>query len=284
MAKPCISVLIHTLNEADQIEECLRSVAWADEIYLIDAFSDDGTVELVREKFPQVVLEQRESLGSAAQKNYGMTRVRHDWVLVIDADERVTPELRDEIVLTLGSPRRWAYSIGRRNYILGKRVRYSGLQRDRVTRLFHRDHARYPNRRVHVDLRVEGEVGRLQESFEHHYVRSLDHMAAKTIRYGIWGGAQLHRDGTPLRFRDLLLRPAWRFFRDWVLNYGFLDGYRGLVVVGMHSFYTFFKYAKLWEFRTLERLGRPLNLPEFEEREEVWKLPWEDDSSTHANH
>jgi glycosyltransferase involved in cell wall biosynthesis len=276
MAKQGISVLIHTLNEVDQIEDCLRSVDWADEIYLIDAFSDDGMVELVMEKFPRVVLEQRESLGSAAQKNYGMTRVRHDWVLVVDADERVTPALRDEILSTLESPQFWAYSIGRRNYILGKRVRHSGLQRDRVTRLFHRDHARYPNRRVHVDLRVDGETGRLRESFEHQYVRSLDHMAAKIMRYGVWGGAQLYRDGRRLRFRDLMARPAWRFFRDWILNYGFLDGYRGLIVVGMHTFYTFFKYAKLWEFRTLERLGRPLNLPEFEEREEVWKLPWED--------
>lgn len=77
-----------------------------------------------------------------------------------------------------------------------------------------------------------------------------------------------------------MARPAWRFFRDWILNYGFLDGYRGLIVVGMHTFYTFFKYAKLWEFQALERLGRPLNLPEFEEREEVWKLPWEDDGSS----
>ena len=152
-----MTAIIHTLNEIEQIEECIRSVEWADEVYLVDSFSTDGTVERVREKFPRVRIEQREYLGAASQKNYAIDRAAHDWIFVIDADERVTPELRDEILRTLEGPLdHWAYSVGRRNFMLGKEVKYSGLQRDRVTRLFHRGHARYPNKRVHADLLVDG--------------------------------------------------------------------------------------------------------------------------------
>src|SRR6266566_2626412 len=162
MARPPVSVLIHTLNERDYIEDCLKSVEWADEIYLLDSFSTDGTVEFIRERFPRVRIEQREYLGAAAQKNYGIDRTQHDWIFHIDADERVTPGLRQEILGTLdGELKYWAYSVGRRNFMLGRPVRFSGLQRDRVTRLFHRKHARYPNLRVHADLLVDGETAAL---------------------------------------------------------------------------------------------------------------------------
>lgn len=275
MVRQRISVLIHTLDEVDQISACLRSVDWADEIYLLDSFSEDGTVALIEREFPRVVVERRKSLGSAAQKNYGMTRVSHDWILVIDADERVTPALRDEILTVLENPERWAYRLRRRNYILGKRVRFSGLQRDAVTRLFHRDHARYPNRRVHADLLVDGEVRMLDAPLDHNYVRSFEHLAKKTIRYAVWGAAQLYRDGVEPTVRDLTIRPTWRFFRDWILNLGVLDGFRGLVICAMHAHYTFLKYAKLWEYRELERRGEPVGLPEFEENQAVWDLPWE---------
>ncbi|HET8774572.1 MAG TPA: glycosyltransferase family 2 protein [Thermoanaerobaculia bacterium] len=157
MPRPSVSVVIHVLNEIEQIEECLRSVEWADELYLIDSLSTDGTVQRVREKFPRARIEAREYLGAASTKNYAIDRASHDWIFVIDADERVTPELRDELLRTLEGPLDvWAYSVGRRNFMLGKEVRFSGLQRDRVTRLFHREHARYPNKRVHADLLVDG--------------------------------------------------------------------------------------------------------------------------------
>jgi glycosyltransferase involved in cell wall biosynthesis len=276
MARQRISVLIHTLNEVDQIAECLRTVEWADEVYLLDSFSEDGTVDLIEREFPAVVVERRESLGSAAQKNYGMTKVANDWVLVVDADERVTPGLRDEILDVLQQPKLWAYGVRRRNFILGKRLRFSGLQRDTVIRLFHREHARYPNRRVHADLLVDGDVGRLKQLLDHNYVRSLDHLAKKTIRYAVWGAAQLYRDGARPSVTDLTVRPVWRFFRDWILNLGILDGHRGLVVCAMHAHYTFMKYAKLWEYHELARRGESLDLPEFEESHETWALPWEE--------
>ncbi len=276
MPRPLVSAIIHTLDEIENIEDCIRSVEWADEIYLLDSFSTDGTVELVREKFPCVRIEQRTYLGAAAQKNYGIDRAAHDWIFVIDADERVTPALRAEILRTLeGKLEFWAYSVGRLNFMLGQKVRFSGLQRDRVTRLFHRGHARYPNKRVHADLIVDGPTGRLERKMDHLYIRSFDHMIAKMTRYGNWGAAQMFIDGKTTSAFGIIGHPVAKFFRDYVLNLGFLDGTRGLISVGMHAYYTFWKYAKLWELNQLKRLGKPVPLPELDQSQERWELPWE---------
>lgn len=270
-----VTAIIHTLNEIDQIEECLSSVSWADEIYLIDSLSTDGTAERVREAFPAARVEQREYHGAAATKNYAIDRATHDWIFVIDADERVTPELRDEILRTLEGPLdRWAYSVGRRNFMLGKEVRYSGLQRDRVTRLFHRGHARYPNKRVHADLIVDGETGELRHKMLHFYIRSFDHMIAKMTRYANWGAAQMYIEGKSTGLTGILIHPLAKFVRDYIINLGFLDGPRGVISVGMHVYYTFWKYAKLWELNQLKRLGKPVSLPSFDEEECRWELPW----------
>jgi glycosyltransferase involved in cell wall biosynthesis len=257
MPRPAVSAIIHTLNEIEHIEECIRSVKWADEIFLVDSFSTDGTVERVRETFPRVRIEQRQYLGAASTKNYAIERAAHDWIFVIDADERVTPELRDEILRTLGGRLEHpAYSVGRRTFMFGKEVKYSGLQRDRVTRLFHRERARYPDKRVHADLLVDGTTGRLRHKLLHYSVRSLDHAIARMTRYAEWNAEQMLVDGKTASFRAILIHPAARFARDYFLNLGFLDGARGLISVGMHTYYTFWKYLKLWE---AEHNRRPEN-------------------------
>jgi glycosyltransferase involved in cell wall biosynthesis len=276
MPRPPVSALIHVLNEIDNIDDCIRSVEWADEIYVMDSFSTDGTVEHIRQKFPRVRVEQREYLGAASQKNYAIDRATHDWIFVIDADERVTPELRDELLRTLeGKLESWAYSVGRRNFMLGQEVKYSGLQRDRVTRLFHRGHARYPNRRVHADLIVDGETGHLHRKMLHFYIRSYDHMIAKMTRYANWGSAQMFIDGRTTNAWGVFSHTLGKFVRDYILNLGFLDGTRGLISVGMHVYYTFWKYAKLWEMTQLKRMGKPVALPSLDEEEGRWELPWE---------
>lgn len=275
MPSPAVSVIIHTLNEIENIDEVLQSVDWADEIYLVDSFSTDGTVEHVRTRYPRVRIEQRQYLGAASQKNYAIDRAAHDWIFVIDADERVTPELREEMLRTMSGPLdHWAYSVGRRNFMLGKEVKYSGLQRDRVTRLFHRGHARYPNKRVHADLIVDGPTFDLRHKMLHYYIRTFDHMIAKMTRYANWGAAQMFIDGKHTGVWGIFSHPLAKFFRDYVVNLGFLDGARGLISVGMHVYYTFWKYAKLWEFRQLERLGKPVPLPPLDEEGGRWELPW----------
>jgi glycosyltransferase involved in cell wall biosynthesis len=275
MPRPPVTAIIHVLNEIENIEDCLCSVDWADEIYVMDSFSTDGTVELIRAKFPRVRLEQREYLGAASAKNYAIDRAAHDWIFVIDADERVTPKLRAEILRTLDGPLdKWAYSVGRLNFMMGKPVRFSGLQRDRVTRLFHRGHARYPNKRVHADLLVDGETGRLAAKMDHFYIRDFDHMIAKMTRYANWGAAQMFIDGKTTGLAGILGHPIAKFLRDFVFNLGFLDGTRGLISVGMHVYYTFWKYAKLWELTQLKRAGKPVPLPKLDQEGERWELPW----------
>jgi glycosyltransferase involved in cell wall biosynthesis len=270
-----VSAIVTTFNEIDTIEACLRSISWADEIYLIDSFSTDGTVDFVRERFPALRIEQRQYLGAASQKNYAIDRAAHDWIFYIDADERVTQPLEREMLQVLETtPKYWAYSIGRRNFMLGKEVRFSGLQRDRVTRLFHRQHARYPNRRVHADLEVDGGTGSLRHKMDHLYIRSLDHMIAKMARYGNWAGAQAFIDGKQTTAFGIVGHALGRFIHDYVVNFGFLDGVRGVISVGMHVYYTFWKYAKLWELNELKRMGKPVPLPELDESEERWQKPW----------
>jgi glycosyltransferase involved in cell wall biosynthesis len=278
MARIPVTALATSFNEVEFIEDCVRSIEWADEICLVDSFSTDGTVELVREKFPQVRIEQRTYLGSASQKNYAVDCASHDWVFVIDADERVTDPLREEILRTLEGPLEfWAYSVGRLNFMLGKVLRHSGLQRDRVTRLFHRQHARYPNRRVHTDLMVDGPTGRLEAKMDHLYIRSFDHMINKMTCYGNWGAAQMFLDGKTASTWSIFSHPLGKFFRDYVLNLGFLDGTPGMIAVGMHVYYTFWKYARLWELTQFKRMGKPIPLPPLDEDQEHWQMPWEKD-------
>ncbi len=276
MPRVPVTAIIHTLNERDYIEDCVRSVDWADEIYLVDSFSTDGTVEFVREQFPRVRVEQREYLGAASQKNWAIDRAKNDWIFVIDADERVTPKLRDELLRTLDGPLDvWAYSVGRLNFMLGKPVRFSGLQRDRVTRLFHRGHARYPNKRVHADLLVDGATVGLAQKMDHYYIRTFDHMIAKMVRYANWAGAQMYIDGKTASLAGIVMHPIGKFVRDYLINLGFLDGTRGLISVGMHVCYTFWKYAKLWELNELKRQGKPVPLPKLDEEGGRWELPWQ---------
>ena len=163
--------------------------------------------------------------------------------------------------------------------MLGKPVRFSGLQRDRVTRLFHKLHARYPNKRVHADLLVDGATGRLNAKMDHYYIRTFDHMIAKMARYASWGAAQMYIDGKTTNVFGIVGHPIAKFVRDFIINLGFLDGTRGLISVGMHVCYTFWKYAKLWELTQLKRMGKPVPLPKLDEGQGRWELPWVKGSS-----
>src|SRR3990172_3029768 len=175
-----VSVIVTTFNEEVNIAECLESVLWADEILLVDSLSTDRTIEIAR-RYP-VRIEQREYFGSAAQKNWSLDRVAHDWVLIIDADERVPDELAREILSVLTHrPRANGYYIRRENLFVDKVIRHSGWSTDKVVRLFRRDKGRYPNRRVHADLEIEGPVPVLKNPFIHYTFRSFDQYFKKFL-------------------------------------------------------------------------------------------------------
>ncbi|MCL4837343.1 MAG: glycosyltransferase family 2 protein [Thermoanaerobaculia bacterium] len=267
-----VSVIVTTYNEEANIAGCLESVVWADEVLLVDSYSTDRTLEIAA-GFDVKVL-QREYFGSAAQKNWSIDRVSHDWVLIIDADERVPPPLAAEILRTLSEPQQVnGFYIRRENIFIDQVVRHSGWSTDKVVRLFRRGKGRYPNRRVHADLEIEGPVPVLRNPFTHHTFRSFDQYFPKFLNYAEWGAAQAFRDGREAGVTELAGRPLWRFVRTYVVQLGFLDGKHGLVLCLLQSFGVFLKYARLWEYNIRSRRGEAVHLPAFDDDEQTWRRP-----------
>ena len=266
-----LSVIITTYNEEVNIGDCIESVLWADEILVVDSFSTDGTTE-VAGRLP-VRLLQREYYGSAAQKNWALDRVEHAWVLIVDADERVTNELAAEILvlLTRAPADVNGYYIRRENVFIDRVMRHSGWSTDKVIRLFRREKGRYPNRRVHADLAIEGPTPDLEHPFLHYTFRSFDQYFDKFLNYAEWGAAQAFREGRTVGALEIAGRPLWRFFRTYVLQLGFLDGRHGLVLCTLQAFGVFLKYARLWEYRLRTRRGEVIKLPAFDEDPRTWR-------------
>lgn len=267
-----LSVIVTTFNEEVNIGDCLESLLWADEILVVDSFSEDRTVEIIG-RYPVTFL-QREYFGSAAQKNWSLARITHDWVLIVDADERVPGLLALEILSLLADgPPANGYYIRRENVFIDKVIRHSGWSTDKVVRFFHKAHGRYPNRRVHADLDIAPPTPVLRNTLLHYTYRSFDQYFVKFMNYAEWGAAQWLRDGRPAGFKEIALRPAWRFARMYVLQLGVLDGLHGLVLCGLQAFGVFLKYAKVWEYRLRRELGEEFDLPAFDEDASTWQRP-----------
>lgn len=253
-----ITVIIPTHNEERNLPACLEGVGWADEIFVVDSFSTDSTPEIARRSGVRFV--QHEYVNSATQKNWAIPQATHPWVMIVDADERVTAELRDEILQVLsGSPAFDGYDVGRANHFLGRPVRYSGWQNDTCLRLFRRDKGRYQDRHVHADVVIEGgRVGRLKNKLLHYTFTSYDQYMRKFDQYTSWAARDRAARTPVVRWHHLTLRPWGRFFKQYFLKLGVLDGKAGLIISTMAAFSVFLKYAKLWEIRENEkRAGTP---------------------------
>lgn len=262
-----VCAIVTTFNEEREIGDCIESLAWCDHILVVDSYSTDRTVEIVR-SFPDVELFQHKYYGSAAQKNWAMDRTRCDWNLIFDADERCTDKLRDEILELLSSnPKETSFRVRRRLFFLSKHIRFCGWHNDLVVRLTRRGHARYPNRRVHADMVTSGASPALKNPLDHYMVRDLGEYVHRICKYGIWGAAQGFKDNRRSGIPEVALRPMWRFFRAYIVQLGFLDGIPGLIFCTMQAFGTFVKWGVLWGWRFT---GDP-RLPEFDESEETWK-------------
>ena len=265
-----VSVIITTYNEERNIADCIESVLWADEIYLVDSYSTDRTLEIAQQ-YP-ITIRRRQYYGSAAQKNWSICRVSNDWVLILDADERVTDELAREILeLLTRTPSYNGYYIRRRNIMTDKVIRHSGWSTDKVIRLFHRDHGRYPNRRVHADVDIDGTIPTLKHKLVHYTFRSFDTYLEKTLNYAQWGAAQSYLEGRRAGFFEIFGRPVWRLIRTYFLQLGFLDGLHGLVVCGLQAYGSFLKYAWLGDYRVREEMGEKVELPVFDDDTQTWE-------------
>lgn len=242
-----LSVAIITRDAAKQIEACLASVAWADEIVVSDSSSRDGTPEICRAYGVRVFSD--DWLGFGPQKNRCVERAAGPWILNLDADEQATPALRAEIEKLLADgTNQDAFAIPRRNYFLGRWVRHSGWWPDYCPRLFRKGRARFSDRLVHETLEVpSGRIGRLQGILEHFTYGSLSDYLERMDRYSVLGAAQLRADGRRARFPDLLARPPLTFLRMLILRQGWRDGMLGVVLAGLYACSTLVKYARLWE-------------------------------------
>ena len=174
-----ITAIIPTFNEADHVAEAIASVHFADEIIVVDSYSTDQTVEIAQRLGVTIFKHKYEH--SAAQKNWIIPQAKHEWVFILDADERVSESLKEEIIRKLSQDQiqEDAFWIKRTNYFLGKKIKYSGWQGDKVIRLFKRDNCRYQNKHVHAEIETTGKIGSLHEKLTHYTFKSMDHYIGK---------------------------------------------------------------------------------------------------------
>ena len=244
-----LTAIIPTKNEIDNIEAVLTSVDFADEILVIDSFSDDGTFEKAKTLATKVI--QREFDFYGAQKNHAISQAQHEWIILLDADERVTPELKTEIISVLNQDKipHDAYKIKRINHFMGQRVRYSGWRNDSVIRLFKRDLCKYDDRHVHEALKVNGTVGQLKHKFLHYSYRSFDHYMQKMNHYANLQANDYDKKTGALTPYHFVIKPLWGFIKHYIVQSGFRDGVVGLTIGYVQAYVVFMRYVKLWLLR-----------------------------------
>jgi glycosyltransferase involved in cell wall biosynthesis len=241
-----LSVVVVTRNEEERLRACLESVAWADEIVVVDAESEDKTVAIAQEFTDRVVV--RPWPGYAAQKNNALDLATGEWALSLDADEIVSPELAAEIrrVLASNGPAD-GYAVPRRNMFWERWVRHGGLYPDWQVRLFRRARGRFVARAVHESVSVEGRVERLAGHLEHHSYRDVSDFLARADRYATLAAEEAVAQGRRVGVADLVLRPLGRFLAMYVVRGGFLDGWRGFLLATLYAYYVLIRSAKIWE-------------------------------------
>jgi glycosyltransferase involved in cell wall biosynthesis len=241
-----LSATVITLNEEDNLKACLQSLRFADEIILIDSGSRDQTLTIAREFTDKIYQEPWQ--GFARQKNLAQEKARGPWILNVDADERVTPELKKEILSVFKNESLCAgYKIPRKNYFRGQWIRHGGWYPNHQLRLYRKEAGAFAQREVHEQVVVQGKIGTLKAPLEHFTYDSLSDYLIRMDRYSDLSAKQYRLEGKKVSWPEILFRTKFTFFKMWILQRGFLDGAKGLVLAVLYSYYTFIKYAKLKE-------------------------------------
>lgn len=240
-----LSVIIITKNEADNIRACLESVNWADEIIVVDSGSSDDTVNICKALGAQVHITA-DWPGFGIQKNRALSHATCEWVLSLDADERVTPGLRSEIESALNDAHGHdAFRVPRLSSFCGRYMRHSGWYPDFVTRLFQRGSARFSDDLVHESLIVNGSVGKLRQPLLHETFRDLEELLAKINQYTTAGARMLNEKNKTATLKKAVGHAVWAFFRTYIIRAGFLDGREGFMLAVSTAESTYYRYAKL---------------------------------------
>ena len=253
-AKNKISALFITFNEILNIDEVIQNVSFADEIIIVDSFSTDGTAERIK-NYPEVKLIQRPFKNYTDQKSFAMSMASYDWVLFMDADERLTADLRDEVIATINAKNtNDAYFFYRTFMFQHKVLHFSGWQSDKNFRLFKKSKAKFsPIRVVHETLIVEGTIGILKNKLIHYSYKDYNDYKGKMIKYGqMKAQEELHKNYSP-NFYHFLIRPGYKFFNHYILRFGFLDGKKGIIICYLNALSVYSRYQEL------RRLKNPFN-------------------------
>ena len=248
-----LTVIIPAYNEEINLPDALRSVAWADEIIVVDSFSTDKTTDIAVAAGARVL--SHEFVNDTSQKNWAIAQATHPWVMCMDADERVPAPLRDELLAFLEDPGDVkGLRLYRQNHLMDKPIHYCDWQNDSVLRVFPRDEGGYPeDRLLHADAQVNGKVKACKARLDHYTFRSFDQYLKKVSQYTAWAARDRDaRTGSCLLI-PMLTHPVWRFFKQYILRGGILDGVAGLIICVMSAFSVFLKYARIWELRRLRK-------------------------------
>ncbi len=246
MSQARISVYMITFNNERTIERALQSVTWADEIVVVDSFSTDGTVEICR-RFTQNVI-QRKWPGHRDQYQYAADQTTQPWVLFVDADEELSPELSEEIrtVVDRSGDGPDGYIVYRKTFYLGRWIRHGGWYPDYEIRLYRKEKGRWEGG-LHAKVVVDGKVGTLKNEYLHYTYRDISDQIQRADTYSTLAAEDLFKKGERFSLFQLLFRPPFRFFKEYLFKSGFRDGFPGLVIIAVTMLYVFMKYAKLWE-------------------------------------
>lgn len=242
-----LSVVIITYNEEENIGRCLEKVKWAEEIIIVDNFSTDLTRDIAGRYTDQIF--QRKWDGFGSQKNYAISKATNNWILAIDADERVTRELSDEILALFrsGEPLLAGYELPYKVFFGDRWVRHGGWYPEYHLRLFRKDKGRFKERLVHEGVEVSGPVGRLHNFVEHYTYRSISDFVQRMDRYSTLSAEAYYKEGRQVGWIETAFRAWFTFVQMYILKRGFLDGAVGFQLAILYSYYTFVKYAKLRE-------------------------------------
>jgi len=230
-----LSIVIITKNEEKFIFDALKSAVFADEVVILDSGSEDQTCNIAKKIGARV--EQQAWLGFGAQKNKAVELADNDWVFVLDADERITPELRDEIIFTLKNPQFDGYRIARLNNFFGKNIRHCGLYPDYSIRLFNRQKGKFNDVPVHESVQIQGNTDKLKNHMLHLAFDTVEEFSNKQKKY-----AELSQKDKNLI--KAFISPIWTFLKIYIIRLGFVEGWRGFIIAKVYAQYTFWKYFK----------------------------------------
>jgi glycosyltransferase involved in cell wall biosynthesis len=243
MAKISSVIICH--NELDCIGHALKSLEACDEIWVVDSYSTDGTAAYVQDHFPKVKVVQRTFVSYAEQKTWAIEQCSQDWIFLLDADEWIEWEWA-EVKSALETENSVAFSFRRLNYYMGKRMRFSGLQNDRVTRLIHRNHNRFNQRWVHESIISEGKVTALPWIIHHNTYKNLTHQIQKINAYSSLKAREKQAKNKRVGFASVFYKPLWMFFKLYGFRLGFLDGKQGFLYCYFSALSVFLRQIRLW--------------------------------------